>query len=1094
MAIAPTPTKFTYNPLSGYFDRVIQDKAQIITVGKSGCQYTTIQAAINAITDATINKTYVIQIHPGVYTEALTGKPYISYTGIAGGLDGNTTITSSTTLFSGTLSDDYVVSFTHINFLLTPTTDNQAIFNVTGALGVSDCALGVATSSDVSVTMIDVTTNSVLALNNCSSLYKNLNAGTTKAFTGVKIAGTGLLALSLFSIRTLVAASSGVHQLIDIDSTGQVVVTSSFLDWNNSVSFSGQVKGVCVSTATTATRVIRSTDIRLIGTSGGTATGLCLNSSGNSAQITYDSITVSINGFANEYITETAVGDTHKVFLSSTNKTLQTTGSGLAIITPLTLIQTGRDEWSSVGSTYWSYNTGTKVFTVDKRGTGLVLSAPVVWSAGQSTTGLTDKAVNFVYMNSSGVIGFTTSPNSALYENNIVLFQVWVQGTNYIVCREDHPIEFTTAVSRAWHNLFGSLLQDSTTTLARNNASLRTVNLVGSNTLTDHGLDQSISSQTPITWNQIVTGTSGYSYHTSVAQGLAAIYSDATNTTGTAIPNGSAGVWRLGVVKGSLNSSVPQFIAYAHTATFATANAARNAVAAGTIAAFPSEMKALEIAQLGFCIISVSAGGVATIAADTDVVTALQVFGAQFVGGGTSTSGSLITLTTTDFGVILSGTDTNVQVAMDTIDNTAAKKATSSTDNALARFDGTTGQLLKNSAITVDDSGNMTIAGDLTVNGTNFIANTETVLIEDNLLVINKAETGAGVTGGTAGIEVERGTLTNYQFIFDETTDSFKIGEVGSLQKVATREDTPTADGLAIWNNSTSRFDTTLTPAVTSIQIDGGTAGAKKIVYDSVNTRIDINNSKLLVADTGAMTVSNSANSNISHNIWGNKLALSRASTATIGIGNSSDLGFIVVNGTGNTDAGFFRVYQQTLDGTTKNFISIATDKDGAVTLGPDAGLASSLSHITNGSTDTATSMNKWIKKTGADSSSNYFLECLAGTGTTSQGGLWNNASGDFATFTSSDERIKTDIRDAEYGLSDLMRLRARTYTKEGIQNVKGFIAQEVKEVLPESVGIRQANGFEDFHILETQTMIPLLVKSIQELNAKIEALEARLQ
>ncbi|MCW0484652.1 hypothetical protein [Gaoshiqia sediminis] len=94
-------------------------------------------------------------------------------------------------------------------------------------------------------------------------------------------------------------------------------------------------------------------------------------------------------------------------------------------------------------------------------------------------------------------------------------------------------------------------------------------------------------------------------------------------------------------------------------------------------------------------------------------------------------------------------------------------------------------------------TGDLTIGGNLTVNGSQFITNTETVEIEDNLLVINKNEVGSGVTNGLAGIEVERGTATNYQFLFDESSDNFKVGQIESLQAVATREDSPLNGGFA---------------------------------------------------------------------------------------------------------------------------------------------------------------------------------------------------------------------------------------------------------------------------------------------------------
>ena len=107
-------------------------------------------------------------------------------------------------------------------------------------------------------------------------------------------------------------------------------------------------------------------------------------------------------------------------------------------------------------------------------------------------------------------------------------------------------------------------------------------------------------------------------------------------------------------------------------------------------------------------------------------------------------------------------------------------------------------------------NGTTSIIGDLTVSGTTFTTQHETVEITDNLLIINDGEVGAGVTvsGNIAGIEVDRGSLTNYRFVFDEIADNFRIGEIGSLQAVATREDAPTTSGILFWNNSEYRFDT----------------------------------------------------------------------------------------------------------------------------------------------------------------------------------------------------------------------------------------------------------------------------------------------
>ena len=104
--------------------------------------------------------------------------------------------------------------------------------------------------------------------------------------------------------------------------------------------------------------------------------------------------------------------------------------------------------------------------------------------------------------------------------------------------------------------------------------------------------------------------------------------------------------------------------------------------------------------------------------------------------------------------------------------------------------------------------GNVQIGGDLVVDGTTFVVHNQEVTTADNLVILNYGEVGAGVTAGLSGIEIDRGSLTNYQFVFVEASDTFRVGEIGSLQPVATREDTPVDGSFAYWNDSEKRFDT----------------------------------------------------------------------------------------------------------------------------------------------------------------------------------------------------------------------------------------------------------------------------------------------
>ena len=115
--------------------------------------------------------------------------------------------------------------------------------------------------------------------------------------------------------------------------------------------------------------------------------------------------------------------------------------------------------------------------------------------------------------------------------------------------------------------------------------------------------------------------------------------------------------------------------------------------------------------------------------------------------------------------------------------------------------------ILTGTGITLN--GNVLVSGNLTTSGTVTAVNTTQVEIGDNILILNKNQTGTPMDTLTSGLEVERGDANNYQFMFRELDDTFVIGESTSLQAVATRQDSPTANAVPIWNNTSKRFDTT---------------------------------------------------------------------------------------------------------------------------------------------------------------------------------------------------------------------------------------------------------------------------------------------
>jgi len=75
-------------------------------------------------------------------------------------------------------------------------------------------------------------------------------------------------------------------------------------------------------------------------------------------------------------------------------------------------------------------------------------------------------------------------------------------------------------------------------------------------------------------------------------------------------------------------------------------------------------------------------------------------------------------------------------------------------------------------------SDDVILSGNLTVNGTTTQVNTETLTVDDNIIVLNNNE--AGTPSEDAGIEVERGTSTNVKLQWDESADVWQFTNNGS--------------------------------------------------------------------------------------------------------------------------------------------------------------------------------------------------------------------------------------------------------------------------------------------------------------------------
>jgi hypothetical protein len=683
------------------------------TVGKTGAQFTTIQAAINAITDATSSKPYAVSVAPGIYAEQVTMKAWVFLIGV----DPDATIISSaTTAIVGTISAGESSGIKNIGIALAPNSSASAyaisfsgdfiIENVNTTITVGASFTG-AVLGGILITNANLSFLSYHRINLISSL-----ASTITLYKAISLTGTGRYTLFSCALYGTIANATGIYQCVNISTTGGCVIrelSASMIF--SSVTFSGSAIGFnCDSAATLASslRMGKNCTISLFGagSASGTAYVCKLDSTGNSAKFRYDELSININGFATEYIANTGSTDSQRLLITSSNKDLQQDAAGLSVSTPQDQNNSGFVRWGGTGA-YWSYVIGTKVFTLLRPGAGVCRSTPVIWAANQTVT-LTDFATDYVYIDSLGILRTTLTSNDALYKNNIVLFECWADGVYEIITAENHPYEVPSAVSLVFHKTLGPLITGVGATITMLGADTdRKLAIVGDDTILDHGLYTAITGDpaAAITISSLYVNASGkMQQNGATANALTSTWSNAGTPTNGAVNDRI--VKRIGVLKESLNSADPIYVASLHTAVYGNDVAAKTAVSNGLIAAFPPELINLEVVQLGFVIIKANGAGAGNFITD-GIVVSKKAFGANLIGSSSSSQASLITLNTTNFGDNLTAADSTVQAMADNIDDNLVSKTGI---HALTNKDYQGGTASNTSRLTVPKADTATLA------------------------------------------------------------------------------------------------------------------------------------------------------------------------------------------------------------------------------------------------------------------------------------------------------------------------------------------------------------------------------------------------
>ena len=135
-------------------------------------------------------------------------------------------------------------------------------------------------------------------------------------------------------------------------------------------------------------------------------------------------------------------------------------------------------------------------------------------------------------------------------------------------------------------------------------------------------------------------------------------------------------------------------------------------------------------------------------------------------------------------------------------DNASSKAHTQNTDSKLLSPDKT------KEVITTDDAGNTYINGNIYQQGSAYETHAEEVFTKDDKITLRDGATAGLTTGQYAGFIVKKYDGTNDGYLIIDKDGIGRIGDVGTEQPLATREETPLNNGTAKWNSSTLRFET----------------------------------------------------------------------------------------------------------------------------------------------------------------------------------------------------------------------------------------------------------------------------------------------
>lgn len=129
--------------------------------------------------------------------------------------------------------------------------------------------------------------------------------------------------------------------------------------------------------------------------------------------------------------------------------------------------------------------------------------------------------------------------------------------------------------------------------------------------------------------------------------------------------------------------------------------------------------------------------------------------------------------------------------------------------------------------------GEVVVTGNLRVLGTSTVVESTSLVVKDNIIIVNDGELGAGVSLNTAGLQVDRGSLPDVAFLFDETINHYDPVSSTTVEGTfVLKSTTGTTQGLRVNSINTNGLDLALINQGEGIVTVIGTSHYEKQVLD----------------------------------------------------------------------------------------------------------------------------------------------------------------------------------------------------------------------------------------------------------------------